>query len=204
MNKKKLQFDFRILDDIARYQVTVIGNPKIIDSPLGKAIEFDGQNDGILIDINPVKGLQQFTIEVVFKPYSSNFIEQRFLHMGECHGDRLLFELRLNNEGKWYLDTFIASGKSSRALMSRDFYHALDEWYVAALVFNGHEMKSYVNGSRELVGRVNYKPMDSGRFSIGVRQNLVSWFKGALRQIKITPDVLTAEDLLLYKDRKQC
>ncbi len=200
LKKKQVQLDFRVLDDINLHQVGLIGTPKIIDSPFGKVIEFDGQDDGILINANPIMGLQQFTIEVVFKPYSGGFVEQRFLHIGECHGDRLLFETRLNNGGKWYLDTFIASGNSSRALMSTEFYHPLDEWYVAALVFDGNEMKSYVNGNQELVGQVDYRPIVGGRLSLGVRQNLVSWFKGAFCEMKITPYALAAGDLITIED----
>ena len=82
--------------------------------------------------------------------------------------------------------------------MSRNFYHSLDKWYIATLVFNGNEMKNYVNGNQELTGQVNYNPIDTGQFSIGVRQNLVSWFRGVLYQIRITPNVLAPSDFLIY------
>jgi hypothetical protein len=201
MNKQPIQIYFNNLDNIFGNKPIVIGNPKVIDSPFGKAVEFDGQKDGMLINMNPLRGLRQFTIEVVFKPYSSGSAEQRFLHIGECHGDRLLFETRLTDNGQWYLDTFIASGGSSQALMSRNYCHYLDKWYVAALVFNGNEITNYVNGNQELMGQLKYKSMDAGQFSIGVRQNLMSWFRGSLYEVRITPQVLTPDGFLRYNDR---
>ena len=37
------------LEEIGGHKVTVVGEPKVIDTPQGKAIEFDGVDDGIFL-----------------------------------------------------------------------------------------------------------------------------------------------------------
>jgi hypothetical protein len=72
------------LDNLARiggHPVTVIGAPHVVDTPLGPAVEFDGTGDGLMIDVNPLAGLERFTVEVLFEPAPYGGEEQRFLHM---------------------------------------------------------------------------------------------------------------------------
>jgi hypothetical protein len=57
-------------------------------------------------------------------------------------------------------------------------------------------MAHYVNGQRELSGEIVFEPFRSGRTSIGVRQNRVSWFKGRIHSIRITPRALTSGELM--------
>src|SRR5206468_12893975 len=58
-------------------------------------------------------------------------------------------------------------------------------------LFDGHEMRHYVDGKLELAGPLRITPLGKGRTSIGVRQNKVYWFKGAIGTIHITPKALT-------------
>jgi hypothetical protein len=51
-------------------------------------------------------------------------------------------------------------------------------------------MDTYVNGEHELSGHVAFSPFDKGTTSIGVRMNKVSWFKGAIYEIRISPKCL--------------
>jgi hypothetical protein len=57
-------------------------------------------------------------------------------------------------------------------------------------------MTHFVNGRQELTGKVTFGPMTGGRVSIGVRQNKVYWFKGQIREVRITPRVLTPGEML--------
>jgi len=43
--------------------------------------------------------------------------------MGEVNGDRMLIELRMTEESQWYLDAFIKSGDSSKALIDKSLLH---------------------------------------------------------------------------------
>jgi hypothetical protein len=65
-----------------------------------------------------------------------------------------------------------------------------------AAVFDGHEMRNYVAGHLECRGTLEYQAMTGGKTSIGVRQNKVCWFKGAIHKIKFTKAVLDPNEFL--------
>jgi hypothetical protein len=56
-------------------------------------------------------------------------------------------------------------------------------------------MTQFVNGQAELEGGVAFPPMKPGRTALGVRLNRVSWFKGAIREVRIYPTALDAAAL---------
>ncbi|MEN3322771.1 LamG-like jellyroll fold domain-containing protein [Mariniflexile soesokkakense] len=176
--------------------IQVIGNPKIINTEIGDAVEFNGINDGLIVNNHPVSGATAFTIEIIFKPYSGGAIEQRFLHLQQDDNNRILIELRNNNNANWSLDTFIKSGSSSQALLDYAFVHNLNEWVHAALVFKDGRMAHYINGEKELEGTVNYQVVNSGQTSLGVRMNQVSWFKGVIHTVKVTHEALNPEGFM--------
>jgi catechol 2,3-dioxygenase-like lactoylglutathione lyase family enzyme len=175
------------------------GNPITIDSPYGKAVQFDGKGDGILLERNPLVNLRQFTVEVFFRPDPNGLPEQRFLQMGEVNGDRLMMEIRLAADNQWYLDAFIKSGDSSKPLIDKSLLHPTGEWYHLAFVVDNGKMDTYVAGKHELTGIVRFSPFKSGRTSIGVRMNKVYWFKGAIARIRITPKSLTPSDFAMSR-----
>jgi hypothetical protein len=167
-----------------------VGNPRTIDCPYGKAVEFDGAGDAIFLDTNPLRNLSQFTVEVIFRPDPKGLPEQRFLQMGEVNRDRMMLETRLTPKDQWYLDAHIRSGDSARTLVDKQKVHPTGAWHHIALVVNKGKMDTYVDGVHELEGMVKFSPFKSGRMSIGVRMNRVYWFKGAIYKIKITPKPL--------------
>jgi hypothetical protein len=173
------------------------GNPEVVECPYGKAIRFNGVGDGIFIAENPVLNYKSFTIEVIFRPDSEGPVEQRFIHIGEPAGDRLLIETRTSSEGQWYLDTFILSGQNQKALIDTSLLHPGGQWYHVALTLDQDGlMSNYVNGKFEMNGTLEFKPFTSGQISIGVRQNRVSWFKGDIYRIRISNGVLKTKEFL--------
>jgi hypothetical protein len=185
------------LDSIGGQSATVVGAPRVIDTPQGKAIEFNGTTDGLFLDTNPLAGLKQFTVEVVFRPSADGPKEQRFLHFQEEGTEnRLLFETRLTPDGQWFLDTFIKSGEGNYTLLAERSKHPIGPWYHAAVTNNGKMMRHYVNGAEELSAEIKFQSQDAGRTSLGVRINKVSWYKGAIRQVRITPRVLSTQEFL--------
>ena len=174
-------------DDVVRK-----GNPTVVDSPYGKAVAFDGKNDAIFLNRMPLTGLDQFTIEAIFKPQSGGAFEQRFFHCGEIGGDRILFELRAT-ETHWYFDAYARSGSNDKALIDPELTHPLDEWYHAAFVIDKGHLTTYINGKKELEHTIDFSPIMTGRTSLGVRMNEVSWFKGTIRQFLVTPKVLAPQ-----------
>lgn len=184
------------LQALAGYRLDVSGQPTVIDGPYGKAIEFDGVQDALFIGANPVAGWQALTVEVVFRPDAGGLPEQRFFHLGEVSGDRVLFETRLTEDDHWYLDTFISSGESSRPLLNESHLHPVGQWYHLAMTCDGREEINYVNGVKEANGPIDFAPLTEGETSIGVRLNRVCWFKGAIGRIRYTDRVLSADEFM--------
>jgi hypothetical protein len=193
---RPIDWEVTSLDSVGGHKTTIVGSPRLIDTPSGKAVEFDGQS-GLFLDINPLAGLKQFTAEVVFQPSTAGPKEQRFLHFQENGTEnRLLFEIRLTDDNRWFLDTFIKSGDGNYTLYAEKFPHAIGPWYHATVVMDGTTMRHYINGIEEMATPIKFTPQKEGRTSIGVRINRVSWFKGAVRRVRITPRALTPNEFL--------
>jgi Concanavalin A-like lectin/glucanases superfamily len=184
------------LKKIGGFQTTILGEPKIIKTDKGKAVEFDGIDDGIFINTNPIEGFSAFTIEAIFRPDSGGTKEQRWFHIEQTALEsRALLETRLVGE-EWFLDTFLKSDENRLPLLAENFRHPLNKWYHVALVYDGSEMRHYVDGNLELSGKVNFKAMSSGKISFGVRQNKVYWFKGAIRKAGFTNRALPPKEFM--------
>ena len=195
---------FNRLDKIGVHPATVLGHPRVIDTPHGKAVQFNGVDDAIFLDVHPLAGAGTFTWEVVFRPDRDGAAEQRFFHLqekdpntGQDTATRLLFETRLL-EGRWYLDSFALSGSESKALMDRAQLHTLDEWHHAAAVYDGKEFRNYVDGKLQGAAKVYLVPQGPGRTSIGVRINKKDYFKGAVRIARMTKRALYPEEFLKW------
>lgn len=184
------------LKKIGGHTVTIIGNPRIVDAPGGKATMFDGVGDGLLVDANPIAGAQAFTLEAVFRPDANGSKEQRWFHIQqEGSENRVLLETRLVGD-QWFLDTYIRSGENNRALFAENFKHPVGAWYHVALVFDGTEMRHYVDGKQEMAGPLTIAPLGAGQTSIGVRMNRVYWFKGAIRKARFTAKALPPSEFM--------
>lgn len=195
--KKSVVWKIDNLKKIGGNKIEVLGNPQIIKTEKGKAILFDGVDDGIVIDTNPIQGWREFTIEAIFRPDAGGAAEQRWFHIEDMENteSRALLETRLvGNE--WFVDTFIKSGENRLPLFAENFKHPLGKWYTVALVFDGKEMRHYVNGGLEMSGALKINPLGNGKTSIGVRMNKVYWFKGAIREARFTNRALSASELL--------
>jgi Concanavalin A-like lectin/glucanases superfamily len=194
---KQTTWELNAVDNLGGYATQVLGAPRLIENPQWKAMEFDGQQDGMIVDTNPLAGMERFTLEVIFRPDAGGPKEQRFVHLQEAGGEnRILIETRLTGDNRWFLDTFIRSGETNQTLYAEKFPHAVGEWYQAALVFDGREMRHYVNGIQEMSALIQYQPMKPGQISLGVRLNRVFWFKGAIRKVRFTHDALAPANFL--------
>lgn len=182
---------------IGDVETTVLGAPTVIRTHKGKAVQFDGGSDGLLVHALPLAGAREFTLEIVFRPDAEGATEQRFLHLQQDGSEnRILIETRLTDDNLWYLDTYIQTPKGSRALFNPENTHPVGQWYSAALVYDGRQMKHYVNGVEEMSGDLAFRPLGRGKTSIGVRMNRVFWFKGAISRVRFTPRVLNPEEFL--------
>jgi hypothetical protein len=187
---------------VAGHATEVLGTPRVSAGGTETALVFDGKGDGVFVPANPLAGWSSFTIEVRFLPDGSGGPagsvkeEQRFLHLEDGLKHRVLMETRVTPDKQWSLDTFLFQDANHKlTLLDRTRLHPTDRWYWVALVYDGTRMSHYVNGVLELEGVVAFAPMSAGRTSIGVRQNRVSWFKGAISEVRFTPAALPATRL---------
>lgn len=194
-------WNFDELEKIGGHSTTITGDPIIGTTEKGKAVFFDGIDDGLIIESNPLFGSAAFTIELIFKPEftdNPNNKEQRFLHIQNMKNEnsRILIELRLTKDNKWFLDTFSKSDDAALTLYAENYPHVLGQWFHAALVYENGTLKHYVNGIEELSGLVNYVPIEEGHTSLGMRINHISWFKGGIRTVKMTQSALPPGEFL--------
>jgi hypothetical protein len=189
-----VEWELGVLNESNSVSLTKAGSPRTIDCPYGRAVYFDGVGDALFLDANPLQNLRQFTVEVLLRPDPNGPPEQRFLHMGEMRGDRMMLETRMTDDGQWYLDAHIRSGDSAKTLIDRQKTHLTGVWHHIALVVDSGRMNTYVEGKHELEGSVRFSPFSGGKTSIGARMNRVYWFKGAICKIRITPKCLNPSD----------
>ena len=181
---------FDRLDRLGTHATRVEGKPRVVQTPKGKAVEFDGEHDALFVDVHPLTGAKTFTWEVIFRPSSTGRPEQRFFHLQETGvTTRLLFETRLI-DGKWCLDSFAASSTGQKALIDRTKLHSLDEWHHVAMVYDGKEFRHYVDRKLQGSAEVALAPQGKGTTSAGVRINRVDYFKGAIREARMTTRAL--------------
>lgn len=195
--QKTVTWKINNLKKIGGHKLEVLGNPQIIKTDKGKAILFNGIDDGIFIPSNPLADANEFTIEAIFRPDEGGEKEQRWLHIEDTENveSRALLETRLVGK-EWFVDTFLKSGENRLAHYAENFKHPLNQWFHVAMVFDGKEMRHYVNGKLELAGAINIKPFGKGITSIGVRQNKVYWFKGAVRIARFTNQAISPDQFL--------
>jgi hypothetical protein len=206
---------FDRLDAIGGLKTTVEGQPRVIDTPIGKAIEFDGVDDAIWIEKHPLAGAATFTLEAIFRPDGGAF-EQRWFHLaerdpktrllasaehpttGQDANPRFLFEIRVL-ENAWYLDAFVNGPGYNRALMFKDKRHQVGQWYHVAQTYDGKIFRSYVNGVLQGEAAIAFTPQGEGATSLGTRINRRNYFKGAIRLARFTTRALPPDQFLTLK-----
>jgi hypothetical protein len=190
------------IDQIGGHPTTVLGHPRVIETPAGKAIQFNGVDDAIYVDVHPLAGAETFTWEVIFRPDAGGAAEQRFFHLqerdpktGADTDTRMLFEIRLIGD-QWALDSFALSDRGALALLDRTKLHTLGVWHAAAAVYDGHEFRNYVDGILQGSGPLHLTPQGTGHTSIGTRINRVNYFRGAVLEARMTRHALAPSEFL--------
>jgi hypothetical protein len=180
----------------------VLGHPQVIETPIGKAVHFNGVDDALFVAVHPLAGAETWTWEVIFKPDEDGAPAQRFFHLsvldpatGKDTNDRLLFELRIVNE-QWCLDSFAMTGAQSRTLLNCDKLHPFGSWYRVTAVYDGKTFSNYVGDELQGEGNVQLAPQRPGHSSAGVRINLKDHFKGAIYEARFTDRALAPADFL--------
>jgi hypothetical protein len=182
---KIIDLKMNSLQKIGGVDTSIEGRPELVNADGADAISFNGIDTAISIQINPLKDLKAFTAELLFKPASGGPFEQRCIHIGEISGPRMLFEIRLWEDG-WALDSYVRSSNASCVLFDAEKRFAPDIWYHVAMVIDEGKMRHYVNGLLLQEKEFSFDGIEGDTTSIGARQNLVSFFKGSIKHFKVT------------------
>jgi hypothetical protein len=185
----------------------VEGHPTLVDSPIGKAVQFNGKDDALFFGDRPLVGAKTFTIEAIFRPEGGDF-QQRWMHIAETdpatgqdanssgdHNPRFMFEVRVVKD-QWYLDAFVNSKAGSKALAFPEKLHPINQWYAVEQTYDGKTYRAYVNGVLEGEGEVGFTPHGPGHMMVGVRINRVNYFKGSVAEARFTDHALTPDQFL--------
>lgn len=180
---------------VGGYRATVVGAPRIVREAGGGEVRFDGEADGWIVPVNPLAGWRSFTVEVLLRPALDGGPEQRFIHLEDAAGRRLMFETRLTPDGKWALDSFLTDGTNSGMLLDRKLLHSAGRWHWAALVYDQGRMTNFVDGEKQVSLFAAVTPMVGGRVGIGFRLNHLYWYHGDIREIRFHPTALPGDQL---------
>lgn len=191
---------FDRLDRIGGLAPHIEGEPQIVATPLGKAVQFDGLDDALFLDSHPLAGARTFTIEAVFRPDGGAF-EQRWLHLAETGPDgkpddtRLMFEIRVVGNS-WYLDAFANGPGYKTTLINPRQRYPVGQWYSVAQSFDGKTYRSYVDGILQAEAEIAFVPQGRGITSAGTRINRRNYFHGAIRMARFTRRALKPAEFL--------
>lgn len=193
--------------NIAGHAVMVLGKPQIIHTKYGDAIEFNGINDGLIVSNNPLAGITNLTVELVFKQdplTSANAREPRIVHVQSANppDHRLTLEARVVNNTtphNFHLDTFLrfSDGDYRRTLLNKNHSHLVGKWTHMAVTYDGTNFCNYFNAQLEdrgLLKGVTFN--NTGTTWIGQRANNAGYFEGAVLALRFTPRVLGTNEFM--------
>ena len=72
---------FHQTSTLGGYTTQVLGHPQVIDTPFGKAVQFNGVDDALFVPVHPLAGAATWTWEVIFRPDVDGAPAQRFFHL---------------------------------------------------------------------------------------------------------------------------
>lgn len=189
---------------------TSSGAPKVIAWAGGKAIEFDGAHDSVLIKGRPLVGVPRFTIEVIMR-VDGGVEEQKFLHISQTDpatgldvrpvGDdhdanhRIMFELRAK-PGGYFLDAVLNGTAGKPVLATPEKLNPYGRWQNVAQSFDGTTYRTYVDGVLQGEMPAGFAPQGAGNVRIGARMEQLAHFKGAIARIRFTDRALTPREFL--------
>jgi len=207
---------FDNLAKIGAAKVTTVGSPKVVDTPIGKAVHFEGHGnpnpgnpesgnptgDALYLDIAPLAGDENYTFEVIFRPSSKGASAQRFFHQQDNGSQsRRMFEIRIVNQ-QWCLDTVgidLYNGVEQHGVTlvcDAAHLHPLDRWYVATATYDGKVLRAYVDGVQQGEIAVALHPLPPGTTSVGTRIDKRDFFTGDVYGARFTPKVIPAKEFL--------
>jgi Concanavalin A-like lectin/glucanases superfamily len=196
-------------DSLGGHATKVLGHPAVIDTPMGKAVQFNGVDDALFTSVHPLAGAATWTWEMIFKPDADGKPEQRVFHLQavdpatgqDVANERMLFEIRVR-DGQWCLDSFATAAGQSRALLNCDKKYPFGQWYRVTAVYDGKTLRNYVGDELQGEGPLVIPAERPGRSSTGTRIDLRDYYKGGMYEARFTQKALEVKDFLKMPSAK--
>ncbi|MFM2081761.1 MAG: hypothetical protein RL380_452, partial [Verrucomicrobiota bacterium] len=194
--------------NIGGYGVGKYGAPTVVSTPYGNAVHFNGVNDGLVVSNNPLGGMSNLTVELIFKHDQLTVPlawQPRIVHVQSPSppDHRLTLETRVVTNSSvqgFLLDTFLRfSGTAgySFTLTNGNFPHTIADWAHMAVTYDGTNFRNYVNAQLENSNPLNGLTFTNGGYtSIGMRGTFQNYFQGAVLALRFTPRVLATNEVL--------
>jgi len=196
--------------NIGGHPVTLRGDPRVVHTADGDSVRFNGINDGLRVSHNPLAGMSQLTVELIFKhdrltvPTAN---APRIVHIqtpgSSAKEHRFTLETRVatnTTPHTFHLDSFLRFGDAADfrcTLFNENFPHPIGEWSHMAVTYDGTNFCNYVNGRLELCSRMKGMTFASNGVTwIGQRANNVNYFEGEVRALRFTPRVLGTNEFM--------
>jgi hypothetical protein len=164
---------FDRIENINGLPTTVLGHPRVIDTPWAR--RSNSMASMTLYSLANTRSLEPkgsfskpYSGPIRVAPPSSAGFTSRNTATGKDTDTRSLFETRLIGDN-WCLDVFVNTPAGNKALLDRSLLHPLGAWYHVAMVYDGTEFRSFVNGALQGKAVVPFIPEGKGRASVGVR-----------------------------------
>lgn len=197
---------FDAIDRIGGERVQVVGAPRRVATAAGVALAFGPGKDALVVGRNPLAGAKTFTVEALFCP-GNGPKEQRWLHIARVPAGvdavaspaavadtpRIMFEIRVDPPGRWYLDAFTKGPSHNLTLIDPAKSFPVGRWYHVAQSYDGRIYRSYVDGVLQAEGPLGFRPIGPGVTAVGMRLNARDHFQGRIAWARFTRAALAPE-----------
>ena len=136
---------------------------------------------------------------MIFRPDADGATEQRIFHLQavdpatgkDVADERMLFEMVVKGNGAW-----ITPPWQNKTLLNCEKLYPFGPWYRVTAVYDGKTLKNYVGDELQGEGEVHLVPQRPGRSSMGVRINMLYYYKGGMYAARFTRSALGVQDFM--------
>jgi hypothetical protein len=174
-----------------------VDKPSILQTPSGPSICFDGKNDGLIRNSNPLSGLQKFTLQLFFRSDQHDLQEMHLLHIEEPENirHRFVLETRSTKVGTWYPRVFLRWDDRAMEIDNPTTLFPADRWYWVAFSYDGMTARLFINGVETVAKQADWGPIGDAPLALGMRLNKQGFFPGCFAQLIVSSTVLPATEL---------
>ncbi len=176
---------------------TIHEAPNVVDGKIGKALEFDGAGDHVIVEDNASLDIENaITLQVWIKPYQgSSTADLRIVTKPHTNWGDPWEVYSLNMPG--HIPRFRISDNIQNHTLDGAVALSMDEWYNLAGTYDGSSLILYQNG--EIIGPTSYKgdidTNDEDLWIGGHPLNPERYFEGIIDEIYIYNRALSQAEI---------